>query len=131
MQLLGNRHEIAQLAKFHTVLRLPKRHARAGKQDEIRPANKAESLMLISMQCVHLASRYLPIPRIEILSVPSPNALRLGLQHRNGVEEHLRIGMLGRGEDLGRGPLFHDLPMTHHHDAVAQMVDYGQIVADE
>ncbi len=48
-----------------------------------------------------------------------------------GRQQHLRVGMLRVGEDLGRGAGFDDLAVLHHADAVGDAAHDPEVVGDE
>ena len=49
----------------------------------------------------------------------------------HGAHELLGIGVLCVLEELRRRSALHDLAVVEHHDLVAQVVDDGQVVADQ
>ena len=46
-------------------------------------------------------------------------------------KERTRVGMRGGGEDLIGGALFDDFAAVHDENAVAEVADDGEVVADE
>src|SRR5512135_2703020 len=47
--------------------------------------------------------------------------LRLGVGHRRGIAERLRIGMQRLVKDRGHRPLLDDAAQVHHRDLAAEM----------
>ena len=58
-----------------------------------------------------------------------PCRTRLG--HRDGRQQRFRIGMHGRGEDISLWRELDDLAEIHHRHAMRDVLDNGEIVADE
>ena len=58
-----------------------------------------------------------------------PRALRVGGGH--GVQQRLRVLVLGVVEDLLDGALLDDLAEPHHRDVVGEAGDDGEVVADQ
>src|SRR6218665_1306689 len=54
-----------------------------------------------------------------------------GWRQESGLQQLLRISMLGRGENGFGGPLFHYLTVLDHHQVVTQRLDHRQVMADE
>ena len=46
-------------------------------------------------------------------------------------QQHLRIGVLGAGKNLGRGAGFNDDAVFHHADPVGDLAHDGQVMGDE
>ena len=57
------------------------------------------------------------------------HARRVG--HWHGVEQRARIGMRGFVVHRLARAEFHDAPEIHDHDAMAERLDHGEVVADE
>src|SRR5690349_24554385 len=58
-------------------------------------------------------------------------ALLLGIRHRHGGDETLRVRVGRTAQDLVARAHLHELAVVHHRDAVGEDVDDGEVVADE
>src|SRR5262249_55205391 len=65
------------------------------------------------------------------LSLLRDDALGRGLEVEGGGEQGARIGTLGAGEDVVRGPLLHHLAVAHDEEAAGQRRHHAQVVGDE
>ena len=54
-----------------------------------------------------------------------------GAGARHGLEQRARVGMGAVVEQILRAPLLDDAPEIHHRDLVAEIVDHGEVVADQ
>ena len=57
--------------------------------------------------------------------------VRCGLDLAHFREQRLRVRMIGRGVKLGRESRLDDTPQIHDDDAIADVLDHAQVVADE
>ena len=55
----------------------------------------------------------------------------VAVEPRHRLQQPQRVGMRGRGEDVGRRALFHDLAAIEHQRAVAEVGDDAEIVGDQ
>ena len=54
-----------------------------------------------------------------------------GVGHRHRRQQRLRVGVGGKVEHVVAGPDLDDLAEVHHGDAVAEVLDDGEVVGDE
>ena len=69
--------------------------------------------------------------RLEREPLVAADALLGGIGHRRGQQKLLRVRVLRRAGDLGRGTVLDDLALVEHGHVVADVVDDVEIVRDE